>query len=137
MDPDDESTGDPWLDQFCAGSKRRQARAIAAGWGCTIFVLFLLALFALVTVAVIRPASAHEDTDQFGRTQVFDPYCCNGQDCKETQDEELSEQPDGSVRHLPTGKVFGKSSIKPSSNSRQYACIWNGQARCLYRRFGN
>lgn len=90
---------------------------------------------ALVTVTVTAPALSHEDTDHLGKTQHFDPYCCNHQDCQRTEDEDLVERSDG-VLHVPSGKVFPPSTHKPSSNSRQYVCIWNGQARCLYRRYG-
>lgn len=88
----------------------------------------------LVTVAVTA-ASGHEDTDHLGKTTKFDPYCCNHHDCQRTEDEDLVERHDG-VLHAPSGKVFPPSTHRPTSNSRQYVCIWNGQARCLYRRYG-
>ena len=95
----------------------------------------LLAGLALVTVTVTA-ALGHSDTDRFGKTTHFEHYCCDGKDCHSTEDEDLEELQDGSVRHLPTGKVFPKETHKPTSNSKQYVCIYNGQARCLYRRFG-
>lgn len=98
----------------------------------------ILVVALLVTVAV-KQARAHSDTDQFGRVQVFDSWCCNHEDCKRTEDEDLQDIPGGLVRHLPSGKIFGgrvDSKIIPSSNARQYVCIYNGQPRCLYRRFG-
>lgn len=124
----------------CVGCARQPAARSRPdprwNWLTTTVRTALLIGCALVTVTVIRPASAHEDTDQFGKVQVFDSYCCDHKDCQRAEDEELSERPDGSVLHLPSGKVFPRDAVRPSSNSRQYVCIWNGQPRCLYRRFG-
>ena len=97
----------------------------------------LLATLLGVTVTVIR-AYAHSDIDHRGVANHFDHWCCDGKDCLPTSDEDLEELAGGNVRHLPSGKVFGPSPtrILPSQNSKQYVCIYNGEPRCLYRRFG-
>lgn len=132
---DENSTGDPWLDQFIAGSIARQERARNFGWGCAIFFALGLALVILCTVGATT-ARSHEDTDRFGHTHVFDSYCCDHKDCTKTEDDELVEMPGGAVKHLPSGKVFPPSTHKATTNANQYVCIWNGAPRCLYRRYG-
>lgn len=66
----------------------------------------------------------------------YDPYCCNDKDCHPVEDEDLEELPGGEWKHLPTGKVFSKDKVKPTQDRKQHVCIWNGQPRCIYIRFG-
>jgi hypothetical protein len=133
----------PWeadeINRRYAGRALHQ-QALEASWKRkrtrVVVVALLFALALLASPLVVAVAYGHSDVDQYGRVQHFDPFCCDGSDCKHTEDEELVDQPDGSVKHLPSGKLFPKSTHKPSSNARQYVCIYNGQPRCLYRRFG-
>jgi hypothetical protein len=98
----------------------------------------MLLVVALLVTAAVKQARAHSDIDHLGKANHFDNWCCNGEDCQRTEDEDLEDLPGGHVRHLPSGKVFGPppTRILPSQNSRQYVCIYNGEPRCVYRRFG-
>lgn len=97
---------------------------------------WLLVTICFATFLVVK-AQAHEDKDEDGNTTVFDGWCCTGADCKRVRDEDLVNGPQpGTIIHVPSGKVFDKDSYRISTNKHQYACIYQGQARCLYLRGG-
>lgn len=100
-------------------------------------LLLLAAMVGTLLVMAVAVVSAHEDFDENGKGNKFEYYCCrNGQDCNRVDEGDLAYLPDGSVKHLPSGKVFPKDTHKPSTNKHQYACIYKGDPRCLYLRYG-
>lgn len=103
-------------------------------WKVMRFVI-AFTLFFLVAV-IAKQAKAHEDADDEGAVTQFDPWCCSNADCKRVANEDLLGQSDGSIVHVPTGRVFPKANFRNSTNKHQYACIYRGEARCLYLRGG-
>ena len=68
----------------------------------------------------------------------FDPWCCNGQDCKKVDAEEIIHNPDGSIswRHC----TWQQSQIRPSQTGDYFVCLFPhpsstspGGCRCVYQ----
>jgi hypothetical protein len=76
--------------------------------------LLLALAIAVAVVGASKKVKAHS---------WYDIECCSHHDCKPTAVDDLSEQPDGSWKHLPTGLIFARDKVKPSKDNKFHVCI--------------
>ena len=78
---------------------------------------------ALALVGFVLPALAHE---------WYDPWCCNGQDCRPIDAERVTARPDG--YHVEGyDRVVPYSEARPSGDTDYHVCeIPAGHIRCFY-----
>jgi hypothetical protein len=82
----------------------------------------------LLLLALAGSAQAHS---------WYDPECCNTQDCRPVETEDVVEIENGVWKYLPTGQEFRGKQIRPSRDNHFHVCIgnqpWNdGRAYCIY-----
>lgn len=95
--------------------------------------LALALVVAALVFLLLAPRAAQPQHMHHGKqadANWYDAYCCSNQDCHAVPADEVEALPGGEYRW--NGYTFKSDAIKPSKDSRFHACIWNGQARCLY-----